>query len=299
MPISHDRLGREGSMPRRRAVSLALLLAATLPLVPAAAHALETPPPAIPLAGLADARTDPAPYWVSEKLDGVRAVWDGSTLRFRRGQIIHAPDWFLAALPHEPLDGELWMGRRTFERLSGIVRKEHPVDEEWRQVRYMVFELPGAPGDFTQRQDRLGALVAAAKVSWFGVVEQFRVADRQALKHHLDEVVRGGGEGLMLHRADAPWLTGRNDALLKLKPMQDAEARVVAYEEGQGKYSGMVGALEVEAANGRRFRIGSGLPDELRRNPPPIGTTITYRYRDLTANGQPRFATYWRVRDLP
>ena len=298
MQMSQDRRGHEGPMPRRRALSLALLFAATLPLLPAAAHALEAPP-AIPLAEVADAQTDPAAYWVSEKLDGVRAVWDGSALRFRSGQLIHAPDWFLAGLPHEALDGELWMGRRTFERLSGIVRKERPVDEEWRQVRYMVFELPGAAGNFTERIGRMRAIVAAAKAPWLGMVEQFRVPDRQALRHRLDEVVRGGGEGLMLHRADAPWLTGRNDALLKLKPLQDAEARVVAYEEGHGKYAGMVGALEVEAADGRRFRIGSGLPDELRRHPPPIGTTITYRYRDLTASGLPRFASYWRVRDLP
>jgi DNA ligase len=299
MPMSNDRPGRDGPLQRRRALSLALLLAATLPLVPAAAHALEAPPPAIPLAGLADAHTDPSAYWVSEKLDGVRAVWDGSTLRFRSGQPIHAPDWFLAALPHEALDGELWMGRRSFERLSGIVRKEHPADEEWRQVRYMVFELPGAAGDFTAQLGRVRAIVAAAQVPWLGMVEQFRVADRQALRHRLHEVVHGGGEGLMLHRADAPWLTGRNDALLKLKPWQDAEARVVAHRGGHGKYAGMVGALEVEAADGRRFRIGSGLSDELRRHPPPIGTTITYRYRDLTANGLPRFASYWRIRDLP
>jgi DNA ligase-1 len=226
-------------------------------------------------------------------------VWDGSALRFRSGQPIHAPDWFVAALPKEALDGELWMGRKTFERLSGIVRKEQPVDEEWRQVRYMVFELPGAAGDFTARISRMRGIVAAAQVSWLGMVEQFRVADRQALQRRLDEVVRGGGEGLMLHRADAPWLTGRNDALLKLKPLKDAEARVVAYVDGHGKFAGMVGALEVEAPDGRRFRIGSGLSDELRRHPPSIGTVITYRYRDLTASGQPRFATYWRVRDLP
>lgn len=163
----------------------------------------------------------------------------------------------------------------------------------------MIFELPGAAGDFTARIGRMRELVAAAQVPWLGMAEQFRVADRQALRHRLDEVVRGGGEGLMLHRADAPWLTGRNDALLKLKPLQDAEARVVAYVVGQGKYAGMVGALEVETPDGRRFRLGSGLSDDLRRHPPALGTTITYRYRSLTASGLPRFPTYWRVRDLP
>ena len=286
-------------MPSPHRPVRALLLAAALSIAPAAAYALEAPPPPIPLAEVADAHTDPAPYWISEKLDDVRAVWDSSVLRFRSGQVIHAPAWFLAGLPAQALDGELWLGRRSFERLSGIVRKEQPVDAEWRQVRYMVFELPGAPGTFTERVAQMRALVAAANVPWLAVVEQFRLADRQALKRSLDEVLRGGGEGLMLHRADAPWLTGRSNALLKLKPWQDAEARVVGHVAGRGKYAGMLGALEVETTDGRRFRIGTGFSDETRRAPPPIGATITYRYHELTASGLPRFASYWRRRELP
>ena len=130
----------------------------------------------------------------------------------------HAPAWFIAGLPPEPLDGELWIARGRFDALSGIVRRQVPRDADWRQIRYMVFEQPDGAGTFTERIERLRGVVARADVPWLQLVEQFRVADRQALQARLDEVVAGGGEGLMLHRDDAPYLTGRSDALLKLKP---------------------------------------------------------------------------------
>ena len=65
------------------------------------------------------------------------------------------------------------------------------------------------------------------------------------------------------------------------------------------QYTGMLGALQMELADGRRFALGSGLTDALRRKPPPLGTLITYRYRELTQDGMPRFARYLRVRDTP
>ena len=164
-------------------------------------------------------------------------------------------------------------------------------------MRYLVFELPGAAGDFSARIRQMQALVEQAGVPWLQMVEQTRVASHNELKQRLDAVVRAGGEGLMLHRADAPYLTGRSDALLKLKPWQDAEAVLIGYTPGKGKFLGMTGALKMESPDGKRFSIGSGLSDALRRQPPPIGTRITYRYQHLTKNGVPRFPRYLRVRE--
>ena len=257
------------------------------------------PPPALLLAETASSQLDPAPYWVSEKLDGVRAFWDGRVLRFRSGNPVPAPAWFTAALPSQPLDGELWIARERFDQVSGIVRSQPPNDGDWKQVRYMVFELPDAPGTFTDRLALMRAIVERAQVPWLRVVPQFRVADADALKRHLDQIVRQGGEGLMLHRADARWQPGRSAALLKLTPWQDAEARVIGYVPGKGRLQGKVGSLVVEADDGRRFRIGSGLTDETRAAPPPIGALVTYRYRELTPAGQPRFPRYLRERTLP
>jgi DNA ligase-1 len=279
-------------MARLKHALLALLFA----VLPVCADA----PPAAPAMLLAEvygANVDVTQYWVSEKFDGVRAQWDGRTLRFRGGGVVRAPAWFTKNFPAVSLDGELWIARNQFDALSGTVRKFDPLDAEWRQVHYLVFELPGAAGDFSARVQQMNTLVAHAGVPWLQAVEQTRVADRAALKQRLDAVVHAGGEGLMLHRADAPYLTGRSDVLLKLKPWQDAEAVVAGYVPGKGKYQGMTGALEMEMPDGQRFRIGSGLTDSLRLQPPPIGTRITYRYQNLTKRGVPRHPRYLRVRE--
>jgi DNA ligase-1 len=259
--------------------------------------AAETAPPALILAEVYRAGLNPADYWISEKLDGVRAYWDGRQLYFRSGHPVSAPTWFTQDFPVTPLDGELWLGRGQFERLSGIVRKVEPVDDEWRQVRYMLFELPGAPGNFTERKDRLLKLTVEAGLPWLQVVEQFRIADRNDLDAKLEEVVASGGEGLMLHRAASTYASGRSGALLKLKPYLDREAKVVAHLPGTGRLSSRMGALLVEDAEGRRFRIGTGFTDAHRANPPPVGSVVTYRYRGLTAKGLPRFPSFLRKRE--
>ena len=237
-------------------------------------------------------------YLVSEKIDGVRAFWDGQVLRTRHGNSINAPAWFTANFPAQPLDGELWIGRGQFDRLSATVRRQVPDELEWRQVRYLVFELPHAPGTFRERAQALRTLVSGASVPWLLPVEQFEVKSRQALDQKLTEIVKAGGEGLMLHRADAHYSTGRSDVLLKMKRWNDAEATVIGHQPGKGKYAGMLGALRVRTADGVEFMLGTGLKDADRRDPPPIGTVITFRYRELTNRGLPRFASYYRVSEF-
>ena len=253
--------------------------------------------PALLLANELGPNVDPAKYLISEKYDGVRAIWDGKMLRFRSGRAVNAPAWFVAKLRAQALDGELWLARGRFEALSGIVRKTEPQDAEWRQIQYMIFELPDAAGTFAQRAQRIREVVAQTQWPQLVAVEQVRVANRVALKKKLDEVVRAGGEGLMLHLADAAYVTGRSDVLLKLKPLQDTEAVVIEHVPGKGKYQGMLGALRVQAPDGKTFLIGTGFSDETRRNPPPLRTTITYTYRGLTNTGLPRFPSYLRVRE--
>ena len=247
------------------------------------------------LAVNAPAHFDPSKYLISEKLDGVRALWDGSTLRFRSGRTIAAPAWFLAKLPKTPLDGELWLGRGKFDLLSGTVRKAQPIDAEWEQVKYMVFELPQGAGTFAERAALLKLVVRGVAWSQLQGVEQFRIPTLAVLRDRLKSVNAAGGEGLMLHLASAPYVTGRSDVLLKFKSLADAEAQVIGHVPGKGKYEGMTGALEVRTADGQRFRLGTGLSDQERKNPPAIGTIVTYTFRDVTPSGKPRFASYLRI----
>jgi DNA ligase-1 len=284
-------------MMRSPLTTLALVLCLLLIATSAPAGAVDRPELLLAQVYGWDQGRDPAQYWVSEKYDGVRAVWDGTRLRFRSGREIAAPAWFTDGLPAKvALDGELWLGRGTFQRLLGIVRKEVPVEAEWRQVRLMVFELPGAEGTFTERIALIKELIDQARLPWLQAAPQFRVADEQALKRRLSEVVAAGGEGLMLHRAAARYHGGRGADLLKLKMWLDAEAEVVGYLPGSGKYQGMMGSMEVKRADGCRFLIGSGFSAADRREPPPKGTTITYRYTGLTKGGLPRFPAFLRVR---
>lgn len=277
--------------PLYQALVLAAMASATVPL-PAA-----EPVPLL-LASVEQGQADVARYLVSEKLDGVRAFWDGQVLRTRNGNIINAPAWFFKNFPARALDGELWIGRGQFERLSGTVRRQAPNDAEWRHVRYLVYELPEASGTFRERAQSLRNLAANIDVPWLQVVEQVELKNRKALEQKLDEILKLGGEGLMLHRADALYTTGRSDVLLKMKLWHDAEATVIAHQPGKGKYAGMLGALRVRAADGVEFMLGTGLSEANRRDPPPVGTVITFRYRELTGRGVPRFASFLRVREI-
>lgn len=235
-------------------------------------------------------------YWVSEKLDGVRAYWDGKGLMSRGGNPIHAPSWFVAGLPKDVvMDGELWIARGKFELVSGTVRKNQPDDSEWKLVSYCIFDLPKHGGVFDQRVAEMRRVVKAQKTPWFRAVEQFRVKDLEELQLRLDQVVAAGAEGLMLHKGSATYQARRTNDLVKFKPLNDAEAVVVAHIEGKGKYQGMLGALVVEMPDGKRFKIGSGLSDQERKSPPAVGDTVTYQFNGLTKNGIPRFARFLRV----
>lgn len=277
-----------------------VLIPATLPAVAAvteSAEATALATPALMLAKNWQAGLDAGSYLVSEKLDGVRAYWDGKVLRFKSGNPIAAPAWFVAALPKTALDGELWMGRHSFDRLSGTVRRNVPVDAEWREVRYMIFDLPGAAGTFAERSTRLVALLESSTVEWLRPVVQFRLADSAGLQAQLKRTVANGGEGLMLHRAQAHWQPGRSADLRKLKLVPDEDAKVVGHMDGKGKHAGRMGALLLETPEGKRFALGTGFTDAQREAPPTVGAFVTYRYRDRTPAGLPKFASFLRVRE--
>jgi len=286
MPVRH---------PRNPIANLLILLlcAFSIPL-PATPPA----PPALMLArDLGTSPIDVPAYYVSEKLDGVRARWDGRALWTRGGHRIAVPPAFVDGWPVTPLDGELWIARGRFDVVSGIVRSTRPDPAAWEAVRFMVFDLPAHPGAFSERVAAMRTLVARTAHPQLQMIEQTRLASRAALDARLAQIVAAGGEGLMLHHADARYGVGRSNALLKLKPHDDAEARVLAHAPGKGKYTGMLGALVVEHHDGRQFRIGTGFTDAQRADPPPPGSWVTYRYNGLTSTGLPRFARFLRIRD--
>ena len=253
--------------------------------------------PALALAGVYEKGVQLEDYWVSEKLDGVRAYWDGEQFWSRGGNIYRAPAWFTQHFPDAEMDGELWMGRGRFAELSGAARRLEPVDASWREIRFMVFDLPTMDQPFSDRVAAMKALLVPSPSPFVSMVEQRRATSHEALMSALDSVVAQGGEGLMLRRGNSLVTAGRSNDLLKVKRYQDAEAVVVAHLPGEGKFEGMLGSIRVERDDGRQFRIGTGFSDAERRNPPPVGAMITYKHFGYTSTGLPRFASFLRLRD--
>ncbi len=242
-----------------------------------------------------EASTELSIYFVSEKLDGVRGYWDGEKLWTRQGYPIKAPLWFTENLGKKPLDGELWLGRNQFEETSQVVRNDSFEDPRWKVMHYMIFDLPGEAGSFAERVSLMESYIPQLP-QHVKMIPQERLT-WQMLDQRLEEVVKLGGEGLMLHHSEAEYRPYRRvDHLLKVKPVFDAEAKVIAILPGKGKYQGKMGALLVELKEGTRFKIGSGFSDDDRENPPKEGEIITFKYSGLTQKGIPRFARFWRVR---
>jgi len=236
-----------------------------------------------------------ADYFVSEKLDGVRARWDGKQLISRNGNVFAAPAWFIRDFPRQVLDGELWLGRGKYQQTVPVVSQHRP-HQGWRELRFMVFDLPNNSLPFFGRYAQLKQFADQSMSPYLGVIVQQRIVSHSQLMMLLDDVVSGGGEGLMLHHKDTLYRDGRSTQLLKLKKFDDADAIVIAYKAGKGKYTGMLGSLKVRMANDQELYVGSGLTDAVRTEPPPLGSVITFRHQGFTDKGLPRFPVYLRQR---
>ncbi len=237
-------------------------------------------------------------WYMSEKLDGVRAYWNGEQLISRQGNAFSAPNWFVKNLPPFELDGELWISRGLFEDTLSIVSRGEP-DSRWQRVSYHLFEVPNALGDFDARMELVRQYLRDNLLTHVTVIPQEVCHDVNHLNTRLETVVKAGGEGLVLRNPASGYETGRSLNALKVKKQDDMEGRVIGYRPGKGKYQGMTGALWVEIEGKQRFYIGTGLSDQDRKTPPAKGSLITFRHHGFTDKGIPRFASYLRVRNTP
>lgn len=248
--------------------------------------------------------------WVmSEKLDGVRAYWDGQQLISRGGHVFKAPAWFTQGFPPFELDGELWTKRNNFENIVSIVRQQKP-DERWSQISYRIFEVPNQAGGLLKRLAVLGDYLktinlksaqltsVASKPVHLSIISQIQIKSQTHLNEFLQQVMSKGGEGVVIRDPAAVYQTGRLNVALKLKPYQDEECEVTGYRAGKGKYQNLVGSLKCRLKNQKLIHIGSGLSDQQRKSPPAIGSDITFKYNGLTAKGLPRFPVFLRERPL-
>jgi DNA ligase 1 len=231
-------------------------------------------------------------WLMSEKLDGIRAYWDGEKLISRGGKVLAAPKWFTKDFPAFKLDGELWSKRGDFETIQSIVMQKEP-HEGWRELTYNIFEVPEAKGTLIQRL----ALLKEPLPKHLRIVPQLTCKDKTHLEHFLKEVESKGGEGVVLRNPQTPYIAKRDESALKVKAFHDAECEVMAHHKGKGKYVDTLGSLTCKGENGLLFDIGSGFSDNERKAPPPIGAKITYKFKEITEAGKPRFPVFLRIRE--
>ena len=229
---------------------------------------------------------------MSEKLDGIRGIWDGKHLYTKNGNLIHTPKFFTKDFPPFALDGELWTKRSNFENIQSIVLDHKPSDK-WKVLTYNVFEVPFAKGDFLTRLEK----VKTFKGKYLKVIKQIKCKNKIHLNKFLKEIESKGGEGIVIKNPDLDYFIGRSSQILKVKSFRDMEGEVIGYNKGKGKYKRLVGSLKIKLKNGVVFNLGSGLNDEKRKNPPPLGSMVTFKYYGFTKYKKPKFAVFLRVRD--
>ena len=250
-------------------------------------------------------------WLASEKLDGVRAYWDGRNLRSRNGKILAAPEGWSTHFPPFALDGELYTARGEFEKIQSIVMDKTPSVAEWSEVKFYVFDVPEAGGGLLKRLSELEKFIAKNPQAGqnLEIIKQVKVKDNAEFEAFAEQIVAKGGEGAVVREPNAPYERKRSKNALKYKKFKDAECEVTAVNAGTGKFAGLMGSVTCKAlsaadsnsdeqiASGVKFKIGSGFSDRDRANPPKIGSIITYKYQNLTSKGVPRFPVFLRVRE--
>jgi len=252
-------------------------------------------PPALLLAETWNSEMNADGWLMSEKLDGVRAYWNGQQFISRQGNRFYAPSWFVARLPETPLDGELWLGRKSFQRTVSIVRR-HDETPLWRSLRYVVYDAPASREAFEQRLAIIQDSLARTRPEFATALAHFVCRGPDHLQQELDRIIELGGEGVMLRQPGSLYEPGRSATLLKVKRFLDGEGRVIGHLSGRGRHAGRLGALVVELPDGQSFSVGTGFTDAQRENPPRLGSIVTYRFQELTDRGVPRFPSFVRVR---
>ncbi len=235
-------------------------------------------------------------WLMSEKLDGLRGYWDGQRLFSKHGHPLNPPQEFIRGLPDFSIEGELWGGRGTFEQTASIVKRKQPHDG-WLQLKFAIFDVPGAPGGFTQRIEIVQNWFDVHPSIYAFVIPQTPVKNSDHLQQELQRIERLGGEGLIVRKPDAFYIAGRSTEILKVKNYQDAEATVLAALPGKGRNEGRLGSLLVQMDDGTQFKIGTGFSDAERENPPAVGEVITFKHYGKYQSGIPKFPAFLRVRE--
>ena len=286
-------------------------------------------------------------YLLSQKLEGMRAFWDGGCTKnmkisqvpwanltvdrsvndrlstglwTRLGRPIFCPEYFTEKFPKCPLDGELYLGVNTFQKLMSLVKPFEANNSDWNGVSYCVFDSPNWV-IFTEKRKlpwgRMGDVFFGPELNtsysyfedvwnkfllpnvlecenpYIAPLHQHELSGEADLDYYMSQVFNQGGEGVMLRHRRSFWLPKRSKDILKVKFKDDDEALVVDIQPGEGQCAGRIGSLIVNW-QGKVFNIGTGftLEERLLLMNTIIGKTVKFSYRGLTEEGIPKEARF-------
>lgn len=243
-------------------------------------------------------------YAVSEKFDGIRALWDGQNMFSKSGKILAIPPCFsdklspLGLKNGDFVEGELWIDYGAFDEISSVILRKNPTCTDFERVKYLIFNAHlGESSDFLANLSQVKGILDSQNLTQdrcIQVITQHRFATQKELSDFFNTVIAKGGEGVIVRDSRVAF---------KLKPQNDAECKIVDYSRGKGRIRGKVGAIICESLadknsgieKGVIFRIGSGLSDKMHENPPKIGTIITYKFSGISKNGIPKHTRFLRI----
>jgi DNA ligase 1 len=231
-------------------------------------------------------------WYMSEKLDGVRAYWNGKEFLSKNGNKIYSPSWFTKDFPNFELDGELWTKRDDFENIQAIVLDKKP-SSKWQEITYNIFEVPNVKGNFDKRLEKIRNYLNKNPNKFIKIIPQIICKNDTQLNDYLEKLVDEKAEGLILKNPKLEYFSGRSENILKVKKFYDDEALVIGLNYSKvNEFK----SLKVKLKNGIIFNLGGGFSDMQRKNPPKIGDIVTFKYYDLTKNSKPKFASFLRIR---
>ena len=231
---------------------------------------------------------------MSEKLDGIRGIWDGKNLYTKKGNKIYAPKKWLKDFPSFALDGELWLDYHSLEKTASVVLDKKPNVKQWSAINYYIFDVPKICDSCSllERLEKLQVYLKQNPNQRIKIIPQFFIKNEKNLEEYFEKIVKKGGEGLILRNNLNP------NIAYKYKPYDESKCEVVGYVEGKGKNKGKMGSILCKGMiEGREkvIKIGSGFMQKERENPPKLQSIIAYKHNGYTKNGLPKFPVFLKL----
>lgn len=226
-------------------------------------------------------------WWMGEKYDGVRCCWNSKlhTMYSRNGRELFLEQKFTNLLPKLFIDGELWFGRGHFYFTYMLINQT--IDLDWSLFRMVSFDVPSKAHHVLPFEKRFTLLLSNSIYdhSFNVVVSRVLCTGALHLARGVENVLKHGGEGVILRKRGSKYENGRSQMLIKLKAgLADREAIVVGSSASE---------LKLKLPNGTTFNVPM---ESVLITTPDIGEIVSFFYETNARRDKPVNPKVYRTR---